>query len=210
MDKITRYVLNRLPTDLVTDTDLAAMIPGSDSRYSLVKRAVGSGEILRLRRGLYCLSKENRRKRLNTFAVSQILYGPSYVSLESALSYHGWIPEGVFMTTCVSLMRKTEFKTPVGDFAYFPVPQRCFYEEVQKINAEGDSAFLANPFKALCDYVYVHKKDWSGIDPLLEDLRIETQQLTSITTETCARLYDNYRSRRVLKFIKSVKKDLGL
>jgi predicted transcriptional regulator of viral defense system len=211
MSKISQYVLNHLPYDLFTDTDLASMIPASrDSRYGLVKRAIKNGEIIRLKRGLYCLAKENRRRGLNAYAVSQLLCGPSYVSLESALSYHGWVPEGVFLTTCVGMMRSVTYKTPVGDFSYHHVPQRCFYEDVEPIAADEGDYFMAKPLKALCDYIYIHKRTWSGIKPLCDSLRIDEESVAQLTGEQCDRLYENYRSRRVRAFIKGVKKDLGL
>ncbi len=211
MNKISQYVLSRLPYDLFTDTDLASMISASrDSRYGLVKRAIKNDEIIRLKRGLYCLAKKNQRRSLNTYAISQLLYGPSYVSSESALSYHDWVPEGVFMTTCVGIMRSATYKTPVGDFSYHHVPQKCLYEGVEHIAADEGDYFMAKPLKALCDYIYIHKKSWSGIKPLCDSLRVDEQLLAQLTGEQCDQLYENYQSKRVHAFIKGIKKDLGL
>lgn len=211
MGRISQHVLNHLPYDLFTDTDLTSMISASrDSRYGLVKRAIRNGEIIRLKRGLYCLARKNQRRSLNTYAISQLLYGPSYVSVESALSYHGWVPEGVFMTTCVSITRSATYKTPVGDFFYHHVPQECLYEDVEHVVADEGDYFMAKPLKALCDYIYVHKKTWSGIKPLVRSLRVDEELVTQLTGEQCDRLCENYRSRKVRAFIKGVKKDLGL
>ena len=211
MNKISQYVLNHLPYDLFTDTDIASMISDSrDSRYGLVKRAIKNGEIIRLKRGIYCLAKKNQRGSLSTYAISQLLYGPSYISIESALSYHGWIPEGVFMTTCVSITRSVTYKTPVGDFSYHHVPQKCFYEDVEHIAADEGDYFMAKPLKALCDYIYIHKKTWSGIKPLRDSLRVDEELVTRLTNEQCDRLHENYQSQRVRAFIKGVKKDLAL
>lgn len=211
MDKISQYVLNHLPHDLFTDTDLALMVPGSCySRYGLVKRSIKNGEIIRLKRGFYCLAKESRRRSLSTYAISQLLYGPSYVSIESALSYHGWVPEGVFMTTCVSITRSVTYKTPMGDFSYSCVPQKCLYEDVEYVADDEGAYFMAKPLKALCDYVYIHKKTWSGIKPLCDSLRVDEALLTQLTSEQCDLLDENYKSQRVRVFIKGVKKDLAL
>ena len=105
MNKIIEYVYEHLPYDVFTDRDIAQLIlrGSKDSRYGLIKRALKKSEIIRIRRGLYCLAKKYERRPLNLFSIAQLIYGPSYVSLESALSYHGWVPEGVFMTTSVSM-----------------------------------------------------------------------------------------------------------
>ncbi len=211
MNRIPQYVLDHLPYDLFTDRDIALMSSGSvDSRYGLVKRAIKNNEIIRLKRGLYCLAKKSRRRPLNAYVISQLLCGPSYVSVESALSHHGWIPEGVFVTTCVSMTRSKKYKTPAGDFFYHHVPQKCFYENVEHAAADEGGYFVAKPLKALCDYIYIHKKTWSGIKPLKDSLRVEEEMFTRLTGDECGRLYDNYQSRRVRTFIKGLRKDLGL
>ncbi len=211
MNKISQYVLSHLPYDLFTDTDVALMISGSrNSRYGLVKRAIKSGEIIRLKRGVYCLSRKNQRRSLSAYAISQLLYGPSYVSIESALSYHGWVPEGVFMTMCVSIMRSVTYKTPVGDFSYHHVPQKCLYQDVEYVAADEGGYFMAKPLKALCDYIHIYKKTWFGIRPLCDSLRVDEELVTQLTSEQCDRLYGNYQSQRVRTFIKGIRRDLGL
>ena len=116
------------------------MFPGSeDSRYGLVKRALASGEIIRIRRGLYCLAPKYQKKGINLYALAQLVYGPSYVSLESALSWHGWIPEAVHAITGASFKKAKEFTTPLGVFRYDRVPQQVFYTEVERLtDASGN------------------------------------------------------------------------
>jgi hypothetical protein len=70
--------------------------------------------------------------------------------------------------------------------------------------------FLTFSKKALADYVYVHKKDWIGLKPVTESLRIEPEEFESVTLGDIELLIDNYTNRRVQKFIKGLKKDLKL
>ncbi len=49
-------------------------------------------EIVRIKKGLYILPEEYGGK-LNKILLSNLIYGPSYVSYEYALSYWGLIPE---------------------------------------------------------------------------------------------------------------------
>ncbi len=86
----------KAPADVFTDLFLKNLIPSTDNRrFGLVKRWIKKGEIIQLKQGIYLLVEKNRKRGVNLFQIAQILYEPSYISLESALSYHGWIPEAV-------------------------------------------------------------------------------------------------------------------
>jgi len=212
MNKVPERVFERLPWSQFTTQDLAVLFPGSeDRRYGLVKRALASGEIIRIRRGLYCLAPKYQKKSVNLYALAQHVHGPSYVSLESALSWHGWIPEAVHAVTSVSFKKSREFKTPLGVFSYDRVPQRVFYSEVERLaDASGNVFLMARPLKALADYVYVRKRDWAGIEAMASDLRIEPEELEQITGGMLDALSGNYCDPRVKRFLERLKEDLNL
>lgn len=212
MNKVPERVFERLPWSQFTTQDLAVLFPGSeDRRYGLVKRALASGEIIRIRRGLYCLAPKYQKKSMNLYALAQHVHGPSYVSLESALSWHGWIPEAVHAVTSVSFKKSREFKTPLGIFSYDRVPQRVFYSEVERLaDASGNVFLMARPLKALVDYVYVRKRDWAGIEPVVSDLRIEPEELEQITGGMLDALSRNYSESRVKRFLERLREDLNL
>lgn len=211
MNIVAEKVLENLKQDVFTDRNMGVLFPGSNAgRYGVMKRALKSGEIIRLRRGIYCLSEKHQRGTVNLYSLSQQFYGPSFISLESALSYHGWIPEGVFSTTCVSLKKSLSFKTPLGGFGYFHVPSVVFYEGVERVEEENDAYFMARPWKALCDYVYVYKKQWTSIDPLMKSLRIDEQEIQQVHREELLSLKNNVKNRSVHAFIDGAMKDLKL
>jgi predicted transcriptional regulator of viral defense system len=212
MKKVPQRVFESLPWSQFTTQDLAALFPGSeDRRYGLVKRALASGEIIHIRRGLYCLAPQYRKKSLNLYALAQYIYGPSYISLESALSWHGWIPESVHAITSASFKKAKEFRTPLGFFSYERVPQWVFYAQVERRTDDAGNVFLmATPWKALADYVYVRKRDWTGIEPVVDSLRVEPEDLAQTTREALETLTDNYASARVKRFLEGLRKDLHL
>ena len=212
MNKLTEKIFGNVPYGYFTSQDVATLFPGSeDKRYGLVKRAIAGGEIINIRRGLYCLASKYQKKSINLYALAQHIYGPSYVSLESALSWHGWIPEAVYTLTSVSSGKSKEFQTPLGTFSYNRVPQKVFYTGVERLADEADNIFLmASPMKALADYVYVNKKDWAGLKPAAESLRIEPEEFESVTSDDFDALIENYTSQRVQKFIKGLRKELKL
>jgi predicted transcriptional regulator of viral defense system len=212
MNKVPERVFELLAWPQFTTQELATLFPGSeDRRYGLVKRALASGEIIRIRRGLYCLAPKYQKKGVNLYTLAQLVYGPSYVSLESALSWHGWIPEAVQAITSVSFKKAKEFTTPLGVFSYDRVPQQVFYTQVERLtDASGNVFLMATPLKALADYVYVHERDWTGIEPAVSSLRIEPEELGQVPGDTLEALAGNYSSSRVKRFLEGLRKDLNL
>lgn len=212
MNKLTEHVISYLPHGQFTSQEVAALFPGSrDRRYGLVKRAIASGEIIHIRRGLYCLASKYQKKGINIYALAQYVYGPSYISLESALSWHGWIPEAVHSITSISFKKSKEFKTPIGLFSYDRIAQKLFYSEVKRLTDESGNVFLmASPLKALADYVYVRKKNWKGIEPVVGSLRVEAEELKQVDRDSIEGLIHNYSNSRVKRFLEGIRKDLNL
>lgn len=208
MSKLVERIKAFIPNDFFTDAELMRILPKSaNSRYGLVKRAIASGGIVRIRRGLYALSKKHQRTGIDLFEVAQVIYAPSYISLESALSYHGWIPEAVRTTTSVCRNRSKEFTTPFGVFSYSRMP-KYNYIGIDRIGSGRSLFLMAEPTRALIDLVFVYKKDWEGTDPLLSSLRIEPQILEKIDIETLKQLKKEKLGRRVNCFIDGLMKDL--
>jgi len=207
MTKLTEQLLFAAPHGFFTSADIVQYVPGTDNaRYSLVKRAVAAGEIIRVRRGLYCLAPEFRRAPLNLYALAQHVYGPSYISLESALAYHGWIPEAVYTITSTCTAESKTFTTPVGVFSFTRVPQNVFYAGVAREAdaSSGATALVARPVKALADYVYTYHKDWRTTRPAVASLRIDEADLASVSRDDLEEIVDNYRSTRVRRFLSAL------
>jgi predicted transcriptional regulator of viral defense system len=197
-----------LTSDVFTHAALCAIIDGSaDKRYALIKRAIAKGEIICLRKGLYCLSELYRKRPLSTFELAQHIYGPSYISFESALSYHGWIPEAVYTVTSASSGKSKDFSNALGEFSYARIPVDVFLEGVLR---RPDGVFIARPLRALLDYVYVSKLNWTGIDPVIGSLRVDRDELDVISKTALKRFRCAYPYTRVRNFIDGLEKDLGL
>ncbi len=211
MKELVPLILENIKSDYFSDCEILNFIEGSaNRRYSLIKRAIAKGEIVHIRRGLYCLAERYRKKPLNLFTVAQRIYGPSYISLESALNYHGWIPEAVHTVTSVTSRRSKMFDTPLGLFDYKKVICDPLFIGVESVANEGENFFMARPLKAVADYIYVYKKDWRGMKPLTDSLRIEEELLNSLTASEFEALSRSYQNRRVLQFLSGLRKELKL
>ena len=212
MTKLTEKMLSFAPHEIITSHDLTSLLPNRspDGRYGLLKRALATGELLRLRRGLYCLAPKFRRQALNPYLIAQHLCGPSYVSLETALSHHHWIPEAVHIVARVTSHKSAQFETPLGRFTYTRIPQKILYDYVDRLEtADTGISFMAQPLKALADYVYVNKKDWTGLGPVVASLRIDDAEFAQVSAADLEGLAENYPGRRVKRFLAGLRKDLG-
>ena len=211
MQTMTEIALERARRGIFTRREAACWLDDAGPRLDgLLKRAVAHGEVWRICRGLYSLHTRYLPRPVNAFALAQLVHGPSYISMEAALSHHGWIPEAVYTITSASVARSRTFETPVGVFSFTRVPQRLFYAAVSRTEASDDESFLiADPLKALADYVYVHRCRWASLTPVLEDLRVEQEALDDVPPESFDLLIDQYRIERVRRFLVGLRRDLN-
>ncbi len=112
------------------------------------------GYLQKITRGYYRFTDQPLTEK-TLFTISNKIYLPSYISLESALSYYGLIPEGVYIITAVSSRKTTSFETLVGNFSYRSIkPELMFGYEV--VVLDQDKFILATPEKSVLDYLYLH------------------------------------------------------
>jgi hypothetical protein len=131
---------------------LAGNVDPADVRRQLA-RWVKSGRVLQLRRGLYALAPPYRKVAPHPFLVANRLVPGSYVSLQSALAYHGLVPEHVPVTTSVTTGRPQRRENAVGSFEYHHVRAALLSGYRLETLGAGQEALVATPEKALADLV---------------------------------------------------------
>jgi hypothetical protein len=203
------------PGGLFDETVIRNQFPdGSDgARALLVHRACRAGEIVRLKPGLFVLAPPYRRSELHPFVVAATLHFPSHVSLESALAFHGLIPEAIYQVSSVTVRRSREFSTPLGVFSFRRVPAQAPRAGVEAVEVGRNTwAFVAGPLRAIADAVYLNKKiTWqrNGLGYLTESLRMEEDDVRALSFETLDEILDSIRSRRVRAYLKGLKGTVG-
>ena len=208
MSRFIEKIKELIPSDFFSSDDLKHLLSITpDSRYGLVKRALAKGDIIQLRRGLYVLAHKHRSSPLNVFEVAHKIYSPSYISLESSLSYHGWIPESVPTITSVGMKRSKCFRNSLGLFSFSRIPS-FNYIGVDQEKSGKSIVLIAEPTKALIDYVQVYKLDWKGKESLFQSLRIDPISLAGLSENTLLELMVNYKNRRVKSFIAGILKEI--
>lgn len=153
-----------------------------------ISELIKSGELVSLKRGLYIPGHETDLPVPKPFLIANHLLGPSYVSLESALSYWGFIPERVYEISSATLKTAKQYLTPAGRFSYQHLPFPYYSFGIERIQlTPKQTALIASREKAICDKVILT----SGITLrsvaqtkafLLEDLRTDESLLRQLDT----------------------------
>ena len=162
------------------------------------------GALQPLRRGLYITGAGLRSRAVCLPLVANHLYGPSYVSLDFALAWHGLIPEGVADVTSVTPRPSRRLSNALGRFSYHHAPL-VYYAVGQELDTTDDglSFLIASPVKALCDRLVLSRdlpqlsraamRQW-----LLEDLRCDPEQLGQLNlADLHACLATGYKRRQL-------------
>ena len=158
---------------------LAGRTPEADVRLQM-SRWVTAGKLLQLRRGLYALAPAWRKVEPHPFLVANALQRGSYVSLQSALAYHGVIPEHVPAVTSVGPRRPETVRNALGLFHFNHVSSRLSFGYTRIEVASRQFAFVARPEKALFDLVYLT----AGGDSTAHLLSLRLQNPDAISPET--------------------------
>ena len=162
-------------------------------------RWVNSGRIIQLRRGLYAIAPPYQKTQPHPFLVANRLHRASYVSLQSALAFHGLIPETVTMTLSVTTGRPERRQTPLGIFDFRHIKTGLFFG-YRMTDLGNQNAFVATPEKALLDLVYLQPGSESS--GYIQELRLKN--LDRLNPETLMKQADAFHSPKIRSVVKII------
>lgn len=154
-----------------------------------ISELLKSKKLISIRRGLYITGPKMDLPSPEPFLIANHLRGPSYVSLESALSYWNMKPEKAYEISSVTIKTSKIYKTPIGRFSYRQLKIPYYSYEIKNIEYSPKQTMLvASPEKALCDKVVLTPKiNLRSIKQtqefLMEDLRMDSEVLSTLDTE---------------------------
>lgn len=195
---------------ILNDRQLVRILGGSDDRrYGQVKRALKSGDLIRVKRGYYALSESHRTNPVHPYALAQALVAGSYISMETALAFHGWIPEAVYTIVSVTPGRKSQQvdHEHFGRFEFNPLAlhKSGFLSGVERQVLSGQPALIASPSRALMDIVAYRKQNWAGMSWVEKGLRIERSNLLKLSGADFETLETVYKHKTANKFLTDFK-----
>lgn len=216
MTPLTEQILKAGLADRPLSTRQVDRLLGGSAarRYGQVNRALRAGELIKPRRGLYVVNPLYRKRPLHPFVLAQQMLPGSYVSGESALDFHGWIPESVHTVLSVTQGGKsmTYEHEQLGKFEFRRMTTNSgyFLQSVARCELQQQAALVAEPLRALLDLVYLRKIEWQGIEFLTSGIRIDEQQLHTVTGLEISRLTTVYKGKRERTFLAELQRALAL
>ena len=137
----------------VQTSAIASLYPNITSANRKVANLEKEGRIIRLKRGMYVVNPNESGKLLSLGLIGNVLYGPSYVSMMTALREYGLIHERVEIIESMTTHLTVSFENPVGTFEYHHCAKDYYSIGITQREEEEVTYLIATPEKALCDYI---------------------------------------------------------
>ena len=206
-----QYLLWRLPKHPFDYSYLMYLLKDYNSPRDKISRMIKKKEIIQVKKGLYTLSPEFGVP-INLKVLANLVYGPSYISLEYALSYWGLIPEKVEEITSMTNKRNKVFVTPVGRFSYKYLENSKFSTGIERISNENGSFLIASKEKAVCDRLALEKDiEADDIDEFFgAELRLDMDELPGLDMELVREIARVYKKKSVTAFFKYLQELRGM
>jgi len=179
-----------------------------------ISELIKNGELISLRRGLYVPGPATGLPIPESFLIANHLRGPSYVSLEAALSYWGFIPERTYEISSVTIKLSKKIKTPVGRFGYHQLPTPYYSYGIRSVELTTNQlVLLASPEKAICDKIVLTPMvNLRSIKQtrafLLDDLRMDEHLLRTLNLEMISTWLEDAPKKSSLKMLISTLKEI--
>jgi predicted transcriptional regulator of viral defense system len=155
-----------------TVNQVYAWYPGFDKNN--LGRWVKNGLLIKLRNGYYTFPEYQSEPNFSLFIGNRI-YRPSYISIHTALAFHGLIPESVVQVTSVTTLKTAHFTNPAGNYFYHHLLPELFFGYNALPFLNGRSIMMATIEKALLDLLYLYPFYKSEKDMM--DLRLDNDIL---------------------------------
>jgi hypothetical protein len=172
-----------------------------------ISEMLASNMLLPIKKGFYQPGSQLRLKGPHPFLIANVIYGPSYISMDSAMSYWGMIPERVFETSSMTTERNKQYDTPSGRFVYSRVDLPYYTFGIQRVKlSERQAVLIASPEKALCDKItttsgIMLRSEKQTRALLLDDLRIGSEWLEKLSPDTIYRWASAGRKKTSLEML---------
>ncbi len=184
-----------IKTPIFSKNDIM-LVGGKLYDYQLT-RWVKKGYLLKLKNGIYAFEKDF--ERIKGEEVAAALYQPSYLSLESALSFYGFIPEMVYAHVSVTGKINRTFDNKFGHFIYRHLKSELFWG-YREVRTDTGRYLIAEPEKAVLDYLYLNLSKINS-DSDFENLRFNEDRFSeTLNREKFLQYLQAFRIKKLNKW----------
>jgi hypothetical protein len=156
--------------------------------YDKIAELVQRKAIIPIKRGIYIAGPALKISAPEPILLANHLRGPSYVSMQTALSHWQLIPERVYEISSVTTSLSKIYDTTIGRFSYTHLELPYYsYGQQQITLAKNQVAIIANPEKSVCDTIIgtrglLFRSSSNLREWLTEDMRIGKEALRTLRT----------------------------
>lgn len=149
---------------VIVTKDIVSRAGGQQALRNQIERWRSKGFLIKLKKGLLVLNEDDRRVNPSRQYIANRVYAPSYISLEYALSYYGIIPERTSDLTSIATRKTFRLANSLGVFSYQHVKTAAFRGFIAVKDEAGLNFFIAEPEKAIVDFLYFNMKNFKKGD----------------------------------------------
>lgn len=204
MDREIQRELEKYPTKIIEHSTLKTILSkmGYKNINTKISHLKENGILRTLKNSFYMYSSISSKELVSKEIVANTLLGPSYVSLDYALSFYGAIPENVQEITSIATKRKKSFETFLGNFSYTHIKKELFNIGLDIKTKNNISFIIASKEKALCDKVYL-TRDYPirskrvMLEFLEDDLRVDLDEFKTCDMNIFVKFYLVSKSEKI-------------
>ena len=198
-------VIQNIDTPYLTTEFLLEKFKNYSYPRDKLKNLVKEKELIHVCQGIY-LPGHDYRRSYSKEVLAGIIFGPSVISFEYALSFYDLIPERVETITSLCFKRNKVFQTPLGRFTYQYIAPKKFPIAINYEQTDLGNFFIATPEKALCDLAYFQKiqNNNDALEYIIDDLRISEKKLSQMNVLMLLELKMGYSKKSVNHLVDSL------
>jgi len=194
-----------------TKNDLAKLSIGGSKLDKLFEESLKNSYIIHIYNDIYTLSKKYRRALISEGVLAQMIVPNSYTSTYYVLSDEAWVPEAVYNVTSITECKNMTIRTKnFGIYDYYNLYNYIQTAGIYDHETSNGIYRRAKPLRALCDYIYMHEKQWTNIEDLDINLRLDIDELEQLKKEDFDELQGTFKVKNVEIFLTGIRKELKL
>ncbi len=197
-------IRDRVLSEEIDSIQLTDILSGYKRPRDKIRQLLKDQALIRVKKGLYVFGPKYARQAYCKEVLANLIYGPSAISLEYALSFYQLIPERVFTVTSITDRRTKYFNTPVGSFSYrYLRTDKYCVGITQKQLDENHFILIATPEKALADLLLARNPPLDTTsyqaleDYLYVNLRIDSEQFANFDGALVEKIAKVYRNNNI-------------
>ena len=189
---------------LISSTHIFNMDKGTRTLKNQLVMWQKKGLVIKLKKGLYVLNEKDRKFELSRIFIANSLYSPSYVSTIYALGYYDLIPEKVVDVTSVTTKKTAKFTNSFGTFIYQHLKTNLFFGFKEIEDENGFPVFIAEPEKALLDFIYLNLQDFKGKGENVFVLSYRFQNLDILKKRKLIDFAERFENKELFKVVENL------